>query len=60
MGKGWHFVRVHDAVQVCLEHMQSLKETPRFVEMTTKDESVVLEVDEHDKGDLDPEGEPLV
>ena len=29
IGKEWYFVRVHDAVQVCLQHVQSLKETPR-------------------------------
>lgn len=28
IGKEWYFVRVHDAVQVCLQHVQSLKETP--------------------------------
>ncbi|KAK4836337.1 hypothetical protein QYF36_021565 [Acer negundo] len=26
IGKEWYFVRVHDAVQVCLQHVQSLKE----------------------------------
>lgn len=25
IGKEWYFVRVHDAVQVCLQHVQSLK-----------------------------------
>ncbi|XP_062092757.1 probable sulfate transporter 4.2 isoform X1 [Humulus lupulus] len=29
IGKEWYFVRVHDAVQVCLQHVQSLKGTPR-------------------------------
>ncbi|XP_038690887.1 sulfate transporter 4.1, chloroplastic-like isoform X1 [Tripterygium wilfordii] len=28
IGKEWYFVRVHDAVQVCLQHVQSLQETP--------------------------------
>ncbi|KAF3774757.1 Sulfate transporter 4-1 [Nymphaea thermarum] len=62
VGKEWHFVRMHDAVQVCLQHMQSLKEIPRGAEMTGKDESVgpVFEVREQNKGDLDPEGEALV
>ncbi|KDO67779.1 hypothetical protein CISIN_1g0059941mg, partial [Citrus sinensis] len=27
IGKEWYFVRAHDAVQVCLQHVQSLKET---------------------------------
>lgn len=27
IGKEWYFVRVHDAVQVCLQHVQSLKES---------------------------------
>lgn len=29
IGKEWYFVRVHDAVQVCLQYVQGLKETPR-------------------------------
>lgn len=28
IGKEWYFVRVHDAVQVCLQHVQGIKETP--------------------------------
>lgn len=28
IGKEWYFVRVHDAVQVCLQQVQSLYETP--------------------------------
>jgi len=28
IGKEWYFVRVHDAVQVCLQHVQSLKAGP--------------------------------
>ncbi|KAF5737725.1 hypothetical protein HS088_TW13G00614 [Tripterygium wilfordii] len=28
LGKEWYFVRVHDAIQVCLQHVQSLQETP--------------------------------
>ena len=26
IGKEWYFVRVHDAVQVCLQHVQSIRE----------------------------------
>lgn len=29
IGRQWFFVRVHDAVQVCLQHVQSLNDTPR-------------------------------
>lgn len=29
IGKEWYFVRVHDAVQVCLRHVQSLDQTPK-------------------------------
>lgn len=28
IGKEWFFVRVHDAVQVCLQHVQNIKEMP--------------------------------
>lgn len=28
IGKEWYFVRVHDAVQVCLQQLQSLNESP--------------------------------
>ncbi|GKV28520.1 hypothetical protein SLEP1_g37561 [Rubroshorea leprosula] len=29
IGKEWYFVRVHDAVQVCLQHVESLNETSK-------------------------------
>ncbi|EOY18359.1 Sulfate transporter 4.1 isoform 2 [Theobroma cacao] len=29
IGKEWYFVRVHDAVQVCLQHVQSIKEASK-------------------------------
>ncbi|XP_044461975.1 sulfate transporter 4.1, chloroplastic-like isoform X4 [Mangifera indica] len=32
IGKEWYFVRVHDAVQVCLRHVQSLKETLKMAD----------------------------
>ncbi|KAJ0045848.1 hypothetical protein Pint_06206 [Pistacia integerrima] len=32
IGKEWYFVRVHDAVQVCLQHVQSLKETLKLAD----------------------------
>ncbi|KAL5569148.1 hypothetical protein UlMin_025723 [Ulmus minor] len=40
IGKEWYFVRVHDAVQVCLQHVQSLKEkTPRAADPALGDDS---------------------
>ncbi|XP_010558766.1 PREDICTED: sulfate transporter 4.1, chloroplastic-like [Tarenaya hassleriana] len=32
IGKEWYFVRVHDAVQVCLQNVQRLNQTPRTFE----------------------------
>lgn len=32
IGKEWYFVRVHDAVQVCLQHVQSIKETSKITD----------------------------
>lgn len=29
IGREWYFVRVHDAVQVCLQHVQGLTNSPR-------------------------------
>ncbi|KAH7841788.1 hypothetical protein Vadar_034381 [Vaccinium darrowii] len=37
IGKEWFFVRVHDAVQVCLQHVQSSKETPKASEALSDD-----------------------
>lgn len=37
IGKEWFFVRVHDAVQVCLQHVQSLNETPKASEALSDD-----------------------
>ncbi|KAM1406522.1 hypothetical protein ACFXTH_001186 [Malus domestica] len=36
IGKEWYFVRVHDAVQVCLRHVQSLKETPKTADPSSE------------------------
>lgn len=33
IGKEWYFVRVHDAVQTCLQHVQNLIESPKTPEM---------------------------
>ncbi|KAA8534262.1 hypothetical protein F0562_031779 [Nyssa sinensis] len=32
IGKEWYFVRVHDAVQVCLQHVQNLNDIPKTLE----------------------------
>ncbi|PSS34558.1 Sulfate transporter 4.1 like [Actinidia chinensis var. chinensis] len=37
IGKEWFFVRVHDAVQVCLQHVQSLHEAPKTTELLSDD-----------------------
>lgn len=37
IGKEWYFVRVHDALQVCLQHVQSLKETPKTTDSGLED-----------------------
>lgn len=37
IGKEWFFVRVHDAVQVCLQHVQSLNETCKASEAFSDD-----------------------
>ncbi|XP_050155597.1 probable sulfate transporter 4.2 isoform X2 [Malus sylvestris] len=37
IGKEWYFVRVHDAVQVCLQRVQSLKETPKAADPSSEE-----------------------
>ncbi|CAH9126579.1 unnamed protein product [Cuscuta epithymum] len=39
IGKEWYFVRVHDAVQVCLRHVQSLNEFPKTQEVSPLEDS---------------------
>ncbi|CAK7325612.1 unnamed protein product [Dovyalis caffra] len=39
IGKEWYFVRVHDAVQVCLQHVQSLNQTPKNPDSFAEDKS---------------------
>ncbi|XAR72053.1 hypothetical protein NMG60_11018550 [Bertholletia excelsa] len=43
LGKEWFFVRVHDAVQVCLQHVQSLNETPKSSVQLSEDKPRVIE-----------------
>lgn len=39
IGKEWYFVRVHDAVQVCLQHVQNLKETSKPIDQPPDEKS---------------------
>ncbi|XP_050210632.1 sulfate transporter 4.1, chloroplastic-like isoform X1 [Mercurialis annua] len=39
IGKEWYFVRVHDAVQVCLQHVQSSNQTPKLADSLKDDKS---------------------
>ena len=43
IGKEWFFVRVHDAVQVCLQHVESLNETTKTSDSSPKDKSSFLQ-----------------
>ncbi|KAK6933246.1 STAS domain [Dillenia turbinata] len=38
IGKEWYFVRLHDAVQVCLQHVQGSSETPKKVDSPAPEE----------------------
>ncbi|XP_059456986.1 probable sulfate transporter 4.2 [Corylus avellana] len=42
IGKEWYFVRVHDAVQVCLQHVQSLKQTSKTPDPSPDDKKPSL------------------
>ncbi|XP_065872953.1 sulfate transporter 4.1, chloroplastic-like isoform X2 [Euphorbia lathyris] len=42
IGKEWYFVRVHDAVQVCLQHVQSLDHAPKDPNPLAEDKSNFL------------------
>ncbi|WCJ19512.1 sulfate transporter 4.1 [Euphorbia peplus] len=42
IGKEWYFVRVHDAVQVCLQHVQSLNHVPKDPNLLADDKSNFL------------------
>ncbi|KAI3991539.1 hypothetical protein MKX01_017158 [Papaver californicum] len=39
LGKSGFFVRVHDAVQVCLQHVQSLNESPKSIDLLDEKKS---------------------
>ncbi|KAG5237647.1 sulfate transporter [Salix suchowensis] len=62
IGKEWYFVRVHDAVQVCLQHVQSLNQTPKspvslgedkkdFLQRLSKQREEDLSIAELESGD---------
>ncbi|KAL5800102.1 hypothetical protein ACOSQ4_032986 [Xanthoceras sorbifolium] len=53
IGKEWYFVRVHDAVQVCLQHVQSLIETPKTADPLPDDKpSFFQRLLEHNREDI--------
>lgn len=72
IGKEWYFVRVHDAVQVCLQHVQGLKETPsnsataenqsHFQRLLRQrlDDSSIDDLESGAVGTVDPHLEPLL
>ncbi|XP_028075889.1 probable sulfate transporter 4.2 isoform X5 [Camellia sinensis] len=43
IGKEWFFVRVHDAVQVCLQHVQSLDVSPKAPKPLSEDKSTFFQ-----------------
>ncbi|KAB2598186.1 sulfate transporter 4.2 [Pyrus ussuriensis x Pyrus communis] len=65
IGKEWYFARVHDAVQVCLRHFQSLRETPKTADPSSgtgvwqrAEDSSVSELESGTQ--IDPQLEPLL
>uniref|UniRef100_A0A2P2LPY5 Putative sulfate transporter 4.2 isoform X2 n=1 Tax=Rhizophora mucronata TaxID=61149 RepID=A0A2P2LPY5_RHIMU len=68
IGKEWYFVRVHDAVQVCLQRVQSLSQIPNISDPSHKNKFGFSEklskqsVESGDKISLisDPQLEPLL
>ncbi|KAK4717215.1 hypothetical protein R3W88_015553 [Solanum pinnatisectum] len=43
IGKEWYFVRVHDAVQVCLQHVQRLTEFPKARDSLAENKSSLFQ-----------------
>lgn len=62
IGKEWCFVRVHDAVQVCLQHVQTLNQTsPKLVEQApSRQRSFLQKLWEQGEDDLNSSTEPLL
>ncbi|XVE69077.1 hypothetical protein DITRI_Ditri09bG0120900 [Diplodiscus trichospermus] len=65
IGKEWYFVRVHDAVQVCLQHVQNIKEAsnapdpspeenPSFFQRLLKQKGMDASVAELESGNNKP------
>lgn len=62
IGKEWYFVRMHDAVQVCLQHVQKMNGTPKGADATPKRQSGFLQRlwKEQGEEESNPEKEPLL
>ncbi|KAG9453712.1 hypothetical protein H6P81_006616 [Aristolochia fimbriata] len=62
IGKEWYFVRVHDAVQVCLQHVQKMNDASKGGDVTPKKQSGFLQriLKEKSQSELNPEKEPLI
>lgn len=72
IGKDWFFVRVHDAVQVCLQQVQSIKQVPQtedpkpeerpsFLQRLLRQRAEDLSISELESGkETDPNLEPLI
>ncbi|RZC82092.1 hypothetical protein C5167_044876 [Papaver somniferum] len=59
IGKEWFFVRVHDAVQVCLQHVQSLNESPKSIDLLNEKKSNFFQrLSRHQESDGSPSTEP--
>lgn len=62
IGKDWCFVRVHDAVQVCLQHVQNLNGTATTLEEHTQSRhrSFLQKLWKQGAEEFDPNLEPLL
>ncbi|XP_020277052.1 probable sulfate transporter 4.2 isoform X2 [Asparagus officinalis] len=62
IGKQWCFVRVHDAVQVCLQSVQNPNRAPAKTEEKppSRHRSLLQNLWKHDAEDFDPNLEPLL
>ena len=62
IGKEWYFVRMHDAVQVCLQHVQKMNGTPEGTDATPKKQAGFVQRLGKEQGEEEsnPEKEPLL
>ncbi|XP_068637279.1 probable sulfate transporter 4.2 [Aristolochia californica] len=62
IGKEWYFVRVHDAVQVCLQHVQRMNGAAKAGNIAPKKQSGFLQrvLIDQSQSDLSSEKEPLL